>query len=137
MVNNEPYLLFLDDIREPNSAWMNYERRLKYDTNTWVTVKNYTEFCETIDSKGIPMFVSYDHDLSEEHYHGSMYDGVEKYEEIGKSFKEATGLECAKYLISKLDPGVPHPQYIVHSQNPAGRIRIENCIRDYNKNLDL
>lgn len=137
MVNKEPYLLFLDDIRSPTSAWMNHERRLQYDNHKWTVVRSYKEFCQTIDEKGIPVFVSYDHDLGDEHYDISMYDGVDEYEKLAKSFKEPTGLECAKYLISKLEPGLPHPEHIVHSQNPAGRIRIENSIRDYNKSLDL
>lgn len=129
------YNLFLDDVREPNGSWMSYMRRLiSYELYEWKVVRNYDEFKQCIDTKGIPQFISYDHDLAESHYDQSMYGSVEEYESKISDSQEKTGLECAKYLISKLD-GEPHPPYIVHSQNPVGKIRIEKCIIDHNNNV--
>ena len=47
---------------------------------------------------------------------------------------EKTGLECVKYLCDILN-GKPHPQYIVHSQNPVGKQRIEQYIQSYEKSI--
>ena len=49
------YNLFLDDIG-------NYNTFLQ-DTRTWVTVRNYNEFVKTITERGIPSYISFDHDL--------------------------------------------------------------------------
>ena len=129
------YNLFLDDVRSPNDSWMSYVKELRYPLFDWVVVRNFEEFKQEIDERGIPAFVSYDHDLSEEHYSPSMYGGLETYEEEIKG-SPGTGLDCAKYLISKLDRAL-HPPYIIHSQNPVGKIRIKNCILDYHRYLDL
>ena len=46
---------------------------------------------------------------------------------------EKTGLDCAKYLISKIEKGSKHPDYLIHSWNPVGKINIYNAIQDFNK----
>lgn len=126
------YNLFLDDVRSPNSSWMNYFREVSYDLYDWTVVKDYDEFVRVIDTKGIPEFVSYDHDLHETHYDKSMFEGEEAYEAALKDNIEKTGLECAKYLVSKLNE-TAHPMFVVHSQNPVGKLRIQNYIKDYNR----
>lgn len=128
------YNLFLDDVRQPNSSWMNYFREVTYDLFDFKVAKNYEEFVKIIDELGVPLFVSYDHDLAESHYDQSMFIGETEYNKAIENSVEKTGLECAKYLISKLK-GEPHPLYVVHSQNPIGKIRIKNCIEDYNKSI--
>lgn len=125
------YNLFLDDIRDPNSGFMAYEKRLIYDGYKWEVVRNYAEFVAKIEELGIPDFVSYDHDLADEHYTQEMYESIKSYENAIRGTKEKTGLECAQYLCEKLN-NKPHPPYIVHSQNPVGKLRIENYIKQYN-----
>lgn len=132
-MDNRKYNLFLDDVRQPSSAWMNYFRQVSYDLYEWVVVRNYSEFCQTIDTLGIPDFVSYDHDLAESHYDHSMFESIEAYEKQISGSQEKTGLECAQYLLEKLSmKEKEHPRYVVHSQNPVGRQRIQNCIEYFN-----
>lgn len=72
------YKLFLDDLRVPTDAYP------QTDNNSWVIVRNLTDFKKVIDEKGFFDFVSFDHDLSD----------IDLYKD-----KENTGLTCAKFLI--------------------------------------
>ena len=130
------YNLFLDDVRSPyrDMGYMKYRGVVGvYQDIEWVIIRNFEEFKEAIDTNGIPNIISYDHDLGDEQYHPSMYEGQEAYEAVATQFTEKTGKECVEYLISKLE-GSPHPRYIIHSQNPVGVQRIEQVIEWYNKN---
>lgn len=133
------YNLFLDDIRFIKQD-LNYMRRPEYTNLDWITVRNFEEFKNALDERGIPELVSYDHDLADEHYtpphYWNDYDKSKQYQE-GQNYTEKTGRDCARYLISKLSPGQPHPAYLIHSMNPVGKDWILNEILDYNKSLDL
>ncbi len=74
----------------------------------------------------MPLFVSFDHDLADEHYHKNPNDS---------SFKEKTGYDCAKWLIEYcIDKSLKFPNYQVHSMNPIGKDNIISLIENY-KNL--
>ena len=91
--------LYLDDLR-PTPA--DFDR-----------VYDYEGFTEYILLKGLPDFISFDHDLGE-----------------GKS-----GYDCAKFLIDYcLENSLPLPRYAVHSQNPVGRKNIEMLFENFLKN---
>lgn len=139
-IENKSYHLFLDDERNPydsrTMAYMKMRGGPDYKNMIWEVAKNFEEFQLIVDQKGIPEFISYDHDLSSEHYDVSMYHGEDAYNEKSVNFTEKTGRECAEYLCSKLQ-GAPHPRYIIHSMNPLAVSRITGVIRDYNKSLDL
>jgi hypothetical protein len=109
------YNLFLDDTRDPNT-FLN-------DTRTWVVVRNYNQFVEIITKQGLPEFISFDHDLADEHY-GKIID----YD----NFQEKTGYDCAKWLIEycmKMDQ--PLPEWQIHSMNPVGKINIHMLLTLY------
>ena len=90
--------LYLDDLR-PTPA--DFDR-----------VYDYEGFTEYILQKGLPDFISFDHDLGE-----------------GKS-----GYDCAKFLIDYcLENSLPLPRYAVHSQNPVGRKNIEMLFENFLK----
>jgi len=111
--------LFLDDVRQP------------FD-NTWIHVKSYKEFIEWIDKNGIPDVVSFDHDLSTEHYRKEMDEGFRKYNPLYKKFKHKTGLHCAEYLLKTCkEKGVALPRINIHSMNPVGAENIAMLVRDY------
>lgn len=113
------YNLFLDDERHPN-AFLN-------DVRAWVVVRNYNQFVETIRKQGLPKFISFDHDLADEHYVQSV--------DYGK-FKEKTGYECARWLIEHcMTTKQPLPDWQVHSMNPVGRVNI-NMILTAHKNRE-
>ena len=126
MIKN--YNLFLDDERLPhNVTWVNLPESQHY-----TIVRNYNEFVDLITLRGIPRFVSYDHDLADSHYgHGLRGDQI-PYD----SYKEKTGYDCAKWLVNEcMINGVKHPPYIVHSMNPVGKQNIISYVESYNKSI--
>ena len=124
------YNLFLDDIRKPSDVtWVDLPMK------TYIVVKNYRGFRETILNHGMPDFVSYDHDLSSEHY-----ENYHKINEQGgleidyNQFDEKTGYDCAKFLVNECNKlGIKHPPYAVHSMNPIGKQNIISYVESYNR----
>jgi hypothetical protein len=111
------YNLFLDDTRNPN--------KFLNDTRHWVVVRNYNQFVETIRKQGLPKFISFDHDLADEHYVQSV--------DYGK-FKEKTGYDCATWLIEYcMNTEQSLPEYQVHSMNPVGRMNINMIFECYKR----
>lgn len=99
--------LFLDDLR-------------KAPDSTWEVVRSYKAFVEYIEKNGVPDIISFDHDLSFEHYpFGEEYPTADI--PYGK-YVERTGYDCAKWLI---DRGTLPKKYFVHSMNPVGKQNIE------------
>ncbi|USV41122.1 hypothetical protein [Xanthomonas phage BUDD] len=99
------YTLFLDDEREPGDFFKKV-----------VIARNYEEFCEMIDTRGIPKYISFDHDLGE-----------------GKN-----GKDCAAFLAQRFfdqPEDVDSFRYGVHSMNPIGaeniRAFLENMKRHF------
>ena len=118
--------MFLDDNRDPN--------RFLHDLRTWVVVRSYREFVDIVTEFGIPIFVSFDHDLAEEHYptEGPIVEGDPR---IGKitlpydKFKEKTGYDCAVWLVQHcMKMSEPLPKWQVHSMNPVGRANITKVL---------
>ena len=78
------YYLFLDDIRMP---WQvgNYiypvELRSEYRLQNWIIVRNYKEFINTINEKGFPQCISFDHDLADIHYDPNTWTESFEYQE--------------------------------------------------------
>ncbi len=120
------YNLFLDDVRLPNHVtWVDLPPNQHYSV-----VRNYQEFVDLITLRGIPKFVTYDHDLSDDHYgHGLRGDNI-PYDQ----YAEKTGYDCAKWLVDYcMKKGVKHPPYMVHSMNPVGKQNIINYVESYNR----
>lgn len=90
------FKLWLDDIRPAPGG-------------DWIVAKTYTQFVEIITTKGVPDFVSFDHDL------GFESDGTEK-----------NGYDCAKWLV---DQGIELAGWNVHSANPIGRANIDKLLK--------
>jgi hypothetical protein len=130
------YYLFLDDIRVPKAVtWVNLP------PVPWEIVRNYDQFVSKIKEWGMPQFISFDHDLSTEHYHPSMYsDNPDDYNKLYDSdfFKEKTGYECAKWAVDYcMDNDLIFPDYICHSMNPIGRANIESYIESFKRSNTL
>jgi hypothetical protein len=135
--------LFLDDIRIPKDAIGLVSSNLNqiYWDNDWSIVRNYFEFCNYIQKFGLPDFISFDHDLADDHYNDLFSDEnwskndndiVLKYDE----YKEKTGYECAKWLVDWcLENGKSLPQCVVHSANPVGKQNIETYLNNAKKHL--
>lgn len=79
---------------------------------------------------GLPDFISFDHDLADEHYEDILDFGIANYE----SYTEKTGYECAKWLVDYcIDHKIPLPEYAVHSDNPVGSANIISYLKSAEK----
>ena len=120
------YNLFLDDVRKPMYLG---------DTRSWEVVRSYDEFVNYIEKNGLPILISFDHDLAPEHYqHGH----TTKFESFDYNVvREKTGYHCADWLVNYcLDNKLQLPDFQVHSMNPCGRENIEKLLsnfRDFQK----
>ena len=135
--------LFLDDIRLPKDAIGLVPSIMNkfYWQDDWSIVRNYYEFCNFIQKFGLPDFVSFDHDLADDHYNDLFSNGnwtkdnseiVLKYDD----YKEKTGYECAKWLVDWcLEFNHKLPDYVVHSANPVGKQNIESYLNNAKKHL--
>src|ERR1051325_10128754 len=106
------YYLFLDDYRKPSQV---LELPIGVE---WVVVKSYKEFVNVIIDKSVPKYVSFDIDLSPEHYkyHTFWPEYLNRYK--NGLFKEKTGLDCADYLIQHCEKfKIPLPEINCHSMN--------------------
>ena len=124
--------LYLDDQRTPT-----VDPPTGY--NPWYIVSNYDEFKEWINKHGMPDYVSFDHDLADEHmqdYYKYQFNGIAAINY--NDFKEKTGLDCAKYMIEyAMNNNINLPNLVgVHSHNPLGALNIQNLVNSYKKHLD-
>ncbi len=130
-MENFQYNLFLDDLRTPLDTFTYKPDRI-YCDEPWEIVRNYSEFVSHILKYGLPAVVSFDHDLCDFHY--KIYDqGLPlDYD----SLEEKTGYCCAKWLINYcIEMGyIDIPQFMIHTMNPVGGVRIRNILNDYSKN---
>jgi ASC-1-like (ASCH) protein len=100
--------------------------------NGWVVVRTYEDFVQTIEERGIPNVVSFDHDLDEEHirhyYKVTESTGVIEYGNL----KVKTGKHCAEYFVQKYKelcpPYIPH--VYVHSANQWGAQEIRKVLKE-------
>lgn len=133
------YHIFLDDERMPGQVtWV------ELPSAVYEVVRNFVEFTYHILEFGLPKFVSFDHDLGEEHY-AVMQKEVEHFTyndgDLTKTFSYGdmpTGFDCAKWLVDYcIDNGYKFPDYVVHSMNPVGKLRIESYIENARKHAGV
>ena len=124
------FKLFLDDLRMPENAF-SYTKNPIYLDPDWVIVRNYDEFVKSIEERGVPDVVSFDHDLADEHYGTEDHIWDCEY----SMFREKTGYHCAQWLIyhcidNKL---MISKKVYIHSMNPVGTKNIDSLFRTYEK----
>lgn len=141
--SQESRILFLDDERDPENAYLWDE---KYPLVVysgipawkWDVVRSYEEFVEYIEEKGIPTVVSFDNDLF------NVADPDLSDETLDKQFlmdgwqdfSIKTGAHCAQYLVKACKArNVTIPKYYVHSANNAARPIIRE-IMETGKSVD-
>jgi hypothetical protein len=137
--------LFLDDFRNPKDAINLVPTKFNksYWGDDWDIVRNYDEFVQYIKDNGVPEFVSFDHDLADEHHNDLFSDknwflDDSKIELAYQEYKEKTGLECAKFLVDYcVDENQSLPEYLVHSANPVGKKNIEGYLENSKKHLNI
>lgn len=108
------YHLFIDDIRDPD--WVHW-MKLPVPQHGWIVVRSFDEMKREIQVRGMPDFISFDHDL----------DG-----EDGEIALAPTGMDCAKWLVDLcLDHDIKMCDFAVHSMNPAGKQNIEGLLSGF------
>jgi hypothetical protein len=124
--------LFLDDERKPfDVQWISDVRYYELD---WDIVRSYDQFVEYILEKGIPDFVSFDHDLADEHYQALEESEDHQYH----ATLEKTGYMCAKWLVAHCsDNKIKFPEFKVHSMNPIGKDNIIYYIKSAKEVLGI
>jgi len=128
--------LFLDDIRQPKDCIHYMNKRIgalnPIYLEEWNVVRNYDEFVEAITNNyGKITHISFDHDLSDEHYDPMMYEGQTEYNELYNKFTEKTGYECAKWVKEFYkEKNKQLPVMFVHSMNPTGTQNIINVFKN-------
>ena len=112
------YNIFLDDIRVPTDVtWVDIPVDQHYSV-----VRSYKEFVDLITlRREVPKYVCYDHDLAMAMY---IIDEIPY-----NSYDEKTGYDCAKWLGNYcIDKGEKLPDFVVHSQNPVGKMNIQGYL---------
>lgn len=112
--------LFIDDERElADVTWAPWQIQEKYRNEEWVVARNGQEVLDAFLEKGMPSYISFDHDLGED---------------------SGTGYDIVKMLIN-IDMETPEDMYrfpenfdfYVHSKNPIGKSNIEGLLNNYMK----
>jgi hypothetical protein len=131
--------LFLDDIRKPTdvkNAWHNGAFEEFPSLFSWEIVRSYDAFVQFIQTNGLPTVVSFDHDLSWEHYPKDELS-MTKPIDYGK-YTEKTGYHCAQWLVEYcLKKRLALPDFYVHSFNPTGRTNIIDYLLNFDRMKDI
>lgn len=117
--------IFLDDYRRPSDIF-NLSIDFDYqDDNTWLIIKSYDEFITHVINNDLPELISFDHDLSQEHYLPEHQTNI-NYKDIQK-----TGYHALKWLIDYCkQKNFSIPICKVHSQNNIGKRNMLNLIEE-------
>lgn len=111
------WALFLDDYRFPEDT--------KTRRSDWMIARSYDDAVNLVTEYGPPVFISFDHDLADEHYKSFAEGAV----------AEKTGYQFAKWFCSHvmendllLDDRFG---YYVHSMNPIGAKNIDMYMKNF------
>ena len=119
--------LFLDDVRSAEMVFMNTIDPIYENNNEWEIVRSFNEFVSYIEEKGLPEFISFDHDLDYDHYK------LENQQDIDYEKMEIkTGFHAAQWLINYCaENKLKLPNFKVHSMNLAGKRNIERILEKF------
>jgi hypothetical protein len=119
--------LFLDDVRKPYDVFRTTINPVYENDKEWVIVRDYFQFIDFIRKFGLPKLISFDHDLSYEHYLPENQVDI-NYEDV----TEKTGYDCAKWLVGFCEVNeLGLPNFLVHSANPEGKRNIEEYLNSF------
>ena len=121
--------LFLDDIRVPYDVFKTTINPIFENNEDWAIVRDYHQFVNYITKFGLPDFISFDHDLSYEHYLEENQSDIEY-----GSLIEKTGYDASKWLVNYCEENDLYlPDFYVHSANPVGKKNIECYLENFKK----
>lgn len=107
---NKPYLIWLDDTRDPKTWIESVISKQILNKLEIVWAKDANEFKNLLKYRGLPKIICFDHDLG-----------------IGES-----GFDCAKYLVEFcMDHKKTLPEWYIQSANPVGRENIDGLLNGF------
>ena len=110
---NNNYFLFLDDERIPSDVFWR-ALPVPQEDQEWVIVRSPQAFMDHIQTHGLPLFVTFDHDLQDQ------------------SEIEVKGVQCAQWLVDYcLDNNMRLPAFEVHSKNGEGEKNIRSLLENF------
>ena len=109
--NTNNYRIFLDDERRVEDVYENCEK--------FVTARSVSEFKKIIQEKGIPEFISFDHDLGED--------------ENGNILP--SGYDAAKWMVYEAELDIRNMSFKTHSSNIQTRDQINGLLGNWQKHL--
>lgn len=112
-MENSGYKIFFDDIRTVEMVYGPGKNE------EFEVVRNVEDFKELIEERGIPSFISFDHDL-----------GLDSDGNIAEDAYDAV-----KWMVYDKEYDLRYMQFGVHSDNPVGAENIMKLIRNWNKEL--
>lgn len=132
------YNLFLDDVRIPHKSmdYMHPGVSHLYRTLEWVVARDYYQFVQAIEERGLPEIVSFDHDLADTHYdiRAEGYKSWQEYYDSPDEHREMTGYDCVKWLCNYcLENSKPLPRYILHTMNDIGLHNMKSYLENFKK----
>ena len=103
------YKIFLDDLRIPTDIYP------KDKNEDWLIIRNLTDFKSTIETKGVPDYISFDNDL-------------------GDTLEE--GKDAAKWMVYDKELDISNMEFMVHSANNSGvREYVRDLLNNWKKEL--
>jgi len=110
-------------------TWVSLPRR------AWVVARSYAEFVRVVEERGVPEFVSFDHDLEDEPPPTAAGKTTSPFRPnaAGRTTSPfsagRTGADCALWLAERCVAGnVALPDYFIHSLNPIGQALIASIL---------
>ncbi len=126
-------LLFLDDERAPiDCATYMYRRAVdcRVYHKEWHIVRSHGQFINWIEENGLPEFISFDYDLTDNFELKATLPVEEWFDFVNN--KDYKGIDCAKWLLKYCsDNNNPLPAFAVHSANHYGTIEINELIKKH------
>lgn len=119
------YKIYLDDERFPRTKVTRIGRMLcmfaelfglRVCCGEWTIARNEREFISLVEKHGLPVEMSFDHDLGD---------------------NEPTGYDIVKWLINEKQYDLRNVKINVHSANSVGRENMEGLIRNWNRFLNV
>lgn len=109
--------LFIDDERDPiDVTWGSYNELEKYRNMDWIIARSWSEVCTLILTFGMPIMISFDHDLGKNQNTG--YDITKKLVDLAMDAPD-------KYSFP------PDFEYLIHSKNPVGAENIKMYLHGF------
>jgi len=106
------YRIFLDDERDVNNVYK--------DASGFITVRNLDQLKEVIYERGVPTFISFDHDLGADEKGNVLHSGY----------------DVAKWMVHEMELDIRNMGFKVHSWNIQTRDQISGLLDGWKRELE-